>query len=119
MKNFCLVIGNISIKKEFTFLILFCFFLKTGLGQVNIVADGLNNSSSVFTSIVGGTYYTGNSASGDRPASSPFASEGTHGFGFSGPGNAVLTSGNISTLGYTGVQLTLKVAAFSINSNGN
>ncbi|MFD0779608.1 hypothetical protein ACFQZF_15160 [Flavobacterium myungsuense] len=43
--------------------------------QVVIVSDGLNNSSSLFN-LVGGTYYSGNSATGDSPASSPFFRKG-------------------------------------------
>ena len=46
-------------------------------GQTTIVSDGLNNSASLFT-LPNGAYYTGNSASGDRPATSPFAIEGSH-----------------------------------------
>ena len=47
-----------------------------------IASDGLNNATTLLTPS-GGPYYTGNSAAGDAPASSPFASEGTHSRGIS------------------------------------
>ena len=87
-------------------------------GQVTIVADGLNNSSNLFTPS-GGAYYSGNSASGDRPASSPFAIEGSHSYGISN-GTASLTSlSDISTIGFSNVALSFRLASFSINSSGN
>lgn len=85
--------------------------------SAQIVSDGLNNSSSLFT-VSGGGYFTGNSATGDRPASSPFAIEGTHGYGINS-GTATLTSSDISTLGYTGIALSFRLASFSISSTGN
>jgi hypothetical protein len=86
-------------------------------GQTTIASDGLNNSTTLFT-LSNGAYYTGNSASGDRPASSAFAIEGTHSRGISN-GTATLTSNDISTTGYTSISLTFRVAAFSISSTGN
>ncbi|NHM06600.1 choice-of-anchor D domain-containing protein [Flavobacterium sp. CYK-4] len=85
--------------------------------QVTIVSDGLNNSSSLFV-VAGGAYYTGNSAAGDRPATSPFAAEGTHGWGLSN-GGASLLSSNINTTGYSIVTATFRLASFSIGSTGN
>ena len=92
-------------------------------GQTIIVSDGLNNSSTLFT-LIGGAYYTGNSIAGDRPATSPFAFEGTHSFGLNATStvtaNASLTStANINTTGYTGISLSFKLAAFSIGSTTN
>jgi hypothetical protein len=87
-------------------------------GQVTIVADGLNNASSLF-SLSGGVYYTGNSVAGDRPATSPFASEGSHSRGISN-GTATLTSNaNINTSAYSAVSMSLSLASFSIGSTGN
>ncbi len=85
--------------------------------QTNIVSEGLNNSSTLLT-VAGGAYYTGTSGSGDRVASSPFASEGTHGYGVSN-GSATLTSTNINASTYSSVSATFKLAAFSIASTGN
>ncbi|WP_417237493.1 choice-of-anchor D domain-containing protein [Bizionia paragorgiae] len=89
----------------------------SGFGQVTIASDGLNNSTTLFT-LTGGNYYTGNSNTGDRPATSPFASEGTHSFGVSN-GNAILLSNSINTSAYTNIELNLKLASFSVNSSGN
>ncbi|MBK9329489.1 MAG: autotransporter-associated beta strand repeat-containing protein [Sphingobacteriales bacterium] len=105
-------------KKNYSFLapVLLLFFAENSLAAT-ITSDGLNNSSSLFT-LSNGAYYTGNSASGDRPASSPFASEGSHSRGVSSA-TATLTSSDISTSGYTGIQLTFRLASFSIGSTGN
>jgi len=102
-------------KIKLLFVIL--FFSLVGRGQVTIVSDGLNNSSSLFT-LSGGAYYTGNSAAGDRPASSPFAIEGTHGYGLTS-GIATLTSSSFSTCGHSSVTMSLRLAAFSIGSTTN
>jgi hypothetical protein len=88
-----------------------------GWGQTSIVSDGLNNSTTLFT-LSGGTFYTGNSVTGDRPATSPFAVEGTYSYGVTN-GTATLTSNNINTTGYTSIILTVRDAAFSIGSTGN
>jgi hypothetical protein len=106
-------------KKIFTFLFLTIVFFM-GAGQASwgqIVSDGLNNSTTLFT-LSNGTYYTGNSATGDRVASSPFAVEGTHARGISN-GTATLTSSDINTSTYTGVSMSFRLAAFSIASTGN
>lgn len=100
------------------YLMFLCSCLSFGLqGQVTIVSEGLNNSSSLFT-VSGGSYYSGNSAAADGPASSPFNIEGSHSYGRSN-GTATLTSSDINTSGYSGNALTFKLASFSINSTGN
>src|SRR5258705_9412617 len=99
------------------FLFAFLGFVQKGWGQTTIASDGLNGSSSLFA-LSGGTFYNGNSASGDRPATSPFASEGTDSYGISN-GTATLTSNNINTSSYTGIQMTCRVASFSIGSTAN
>jgi hypothetical protein len=104
------------IRLSITFLFLL-FFGRSVSGQTTIASEGLNNSSSLFT-VSGGLYYTGNSASGDRPATSPFAIEGTHSYGITS-GTATLTSGNINTSGFSGVSLSFRLASFSISSTGN
>lgn len=87
------------------------------VGQTTIASDGLNNTSALF-SLSGGAYYTGNSATGDRPASSPFAVEGTHSRGVSN-GTATLISSDINTSSYTNIVLTFRLASFSISSTAN
>lgn len=71
----------------------------------------------MFT-LTSGSYYTGNSASGDRPATSPFASEGTHSRGINN-GSATLLSNDINTSAYTSITMSFKLASFSIGSSGN
>ncbi|MEQ3662026.1 MAG: choice-of-anchor D domain-containing protein, partial [Flavobacterium sp.] len=98
-------------------LLLTFLFTTFSWGQVIITSDGLNNSTTLFT-LSGGAYYTGNSAAGDRPATSPFASEGTHSRGVSNS-TATLTSSDINSTGYTSITATFKLASFSIGSTGN
>nr|WP_294935038.1 choice-of-anchor D domain-containing protein [uncultured Flavobacterium sp.] len=99
-------------------LLFFLFSATLSWGQVTIVSDGLNNSATLFTTS-GGVFYTGNSVAGDRPATSPFAVEGTHSFGISN-GTATLTSNaNVDVSSYTGISMTLRLASFSIGSTGN
>lgn len=98
-------------------LLLTLLFSAFSWGQVTIASDGLNNSTTLFT-LTGGAYYTGNSAAGDRPATSPFAFEGTHSRGVSNS-TAVLTSSDINTIGYSSITTTFKLASFSIGSTGN
>jgi gliding motility-associated-like protein len=98
-------------------LFIFLLFSVSLQGQTTITSDGLNSSSSVFV-VSGGLYYTGNSGGGDRPANSPFASEGTHSYGVTN-GTATLTSGDINTSDYLNISMTIKLAAFSINNTNN
>ena len=100
--------------KLFLITLLFSTF---SWGQVTIASDGLNNSTALFT-LTNGAYYTGNSATGDRPATSQFASEGTHSRGVSNT-TATLLSSDINTAGYTSVTMSFKLASFSIGSTGN
>ncbi len=113
-------------KVVFNRVSVFCFVLAVFLiimvsnivnGQVTIVSDGLNNSTTLFT-LSGGAYYTGNSAAGDRPATSPFASEGTHSRGVSNS-TATLTSSDINTISYSSIFMTFRLASWSISSTGN
>lgn len=104
------------------FTLLFFFSINNMFSQTTIVSDGLNNSTTLFT-LSGGAYYTGNSATGDRVASSPFAVEGTHSYGLNAPSSttttATMTTSNINTSAYTGISATFRLAAFSIGSTGN
>ena len=86
-------------------------------GQVTIVSDGLNGSTSLFT-LSGGAYYTGNSAGTDRVANSSFTSEGTNSRGIIN-GTATLTSNSINTAAYSGISMSFRLAAFSIGAANN
>lgn len=96
-------------------LVGFIAVAQTGWGQG--FTEGLNESVTNVT-VSGGAYFTGNSASGDRPASSPFASEGTHARGVSNS-TATITSNAINTTGGTGISFSFRLASFSIASTGN
>lgn len=85
--------------------------------QTTIVSDGFNGSSTLMTTS-NGSFFSGNSATTDRPASSPFYSEGSGSFGVSNT-TATLVSAPINTSNYCTNSITLRVAAFSINSNSN
>jgi len=100
-------------------LVLFLFSAYFIFAQTTetIATEGFNNSVTLF-SIVNGAYYSGNSASGDRPANSPFAVEGTYSIGITN-GTLTLTSNAINTSGYTNISLTFRLAAFSIGSTSN
>lgn len=117
-KNHTSIRSRLNILK---FLSAFALVMLLGVGnvwgQTTIASDGLNNATTLFT-LSGGAYYTGNSASGDRPATSAFASQGTHSRGVIS-GTATLTSSDINTTGYSSIQMTVRVAAFSIGSTGN
>jgi len=98
--------------KSYIFIItLLCSFFTWG--QVTIVSDGLNNSSSLF-STSGGAYYSGSLGVTDAPAFSPYYSEGTHAYGKTN-GTATLTSStDINTVGYASVTMSLRLASFSL-----
>lgn len=78
--------------------------------------EGFNNSMTLFAGSP--SYYTGNSASGDRPASTAFAQEGTHAAGVSN-NTRVLTSNIIDASSYSGVSMSFRLASWSIGSTGN
>lgn len=82
-----------------------------------IVSENFENSVTLFTNS-GGIFYTGNSASGDRPASSPFAQLNVYGIGVTN-GTATLTTSDINTSTCSDVQLSFKLSAFSMGSTGN
>ncbi len=97
-------------------LILFLFSFSKSWGQT-IVADDFENTTTLFSN-TGVSYYSGNSAAGDRPASVSFAQSGTYGAGVTS-GTAVFTSSLINTSSCTNPQLSLRLASFSIGSTGN
>jgi len=105
----------------FSFLIVFLLaFSQKIAAQTPIVSDGFNGSTALFTR-TGGAFFTGNSsATNDVPANSPFFSEGTGSVGVSNNGTLVLTAtNNINTIGFSNIQLTFRLAAFSINSSSD
>ena len=102
------------------------FFLSENIqSQTTIVSDGFENGTTHFTISTTGTtagFYSGNSGTGDAPASSPLAVEGNYSFGVvnstaNGNVTSVLTSaGNINTVGYSDITLSLRAAAFGVNA---
>jgi len=66
----------------------------------------------------GGGTVSGNSASGDRPASSPFHVSGSQAYSIAN-GTATVTFDAIDTSGYSDVELSMRLASFSISSTGN
>ena len=86
--------------------------------NATIASEGFENATPLFTTRSGGAFYSGNSGSGDLPATSPFAIAGTYSYGISS-GTAILTSSDINTSSYTSNQLSFRLASFSVNSAGN
>lgn len=102
---------------KFLILLFVCSFSQ-GQGQT-IVSDDFENVVTLFTSSGSPLYFSGNSAAGSGPGSSPLAQSGTYSIGKSGGAVAVLTSSLINTSSCTTPQLTFKLASFSIGSTGN
>ena len=92
---------------KFKLLIIGLFCSVMSWGQVTILSDGLNNTTTIF-SLTNGAYYTGNSVAGDRPATSPFASEGTHSRGVINA-SATLLSNDINSTSYTSITMSFKL----------
>ena len=103
--------------KKLLVVVALIFVNVCSYGQVTIASDGLNGSTSLFT-LTNGAYYSGNSAAADRPAASPFFSEGTEARGINN-GTATLLSNDINSSAYSAIFLTFKLASFSIGSTGN
>lgn len=84
-----------------------------------IANEPFENTLSIFSETSGtGAYYNGSSGSGDRPATSPFSSVGTYGYGITN-GSVIITSNDINTSLYTTAQMSFRLAAFSYTSTGN
>jgi hypothetical protein len=103
-----------------SFVVLCAIFSATqSLAQVTIASEAFENTLTLFSVTTGSaTYYSGNSASGDRPASSAFASAGTYALGKQNAKLAI-TSSAVNTIGYTGISASFRAAAWSIGSTGN
>jgi len=87
--------------------------------KAQIASDGFENTLTVFTVTTGtATYYSGNSAAADGPATSPFAVTGTYSLGKSAA-TLGITSSSIATTGYTSINMTLRLASFSIGGTTN
>ena len=100
---------------QFSLLLIFTWISKSS-AQTTIASDGFE-SSSVFT-ITNGNYYCNNSAAGDRPATSPFHTGGTCGYGCNNE-TVTLISPSYNTTCYSSVSVSLRVAAFSYGSTSN
>ena len=87
-------------------------------GQVTIVSDGLNSSTTLFT-LSSGAYYNSSSSSSDRPASRPFYVEGSASRGIINGSATLTSSADINTNGYTNILLSFRLAAFAITSTTN
>lgn len=98
----------------FLLLLAINFYVKS---QTSIASETFENTAPLFT-VSGGAYYSGNSGTGDRVASSPFAIQGTYAFGVTNT-TATLTSSAINSSGYTNISMTLRLASFSMNSSSN
>lgn len=106
---------------RFTTLLLLglLFFSHESKAQTTYSAEGFNSSLSLFSVTNGASAYrTGNSGTGDRPASSPYAYEGTHGFACVND-NITLQSTVINTQGICGASFSFDLAAFSLGSTSN
>lgn len=100
-----------------SFMVFVLVFNESGNAQ--IAADGFNGSTTLFTRS-GGAFFSGTSTTNDRPASSPFFSEGSGSVGVTGGGTITLTTTNsVNTSGFSGIQLSFRLAAFGINSTSN
>src|SRR4051812_6979093 len=107
------------LRRQIFLLLIFFFASFFAKGQTTITTDDFENALTVFSQTTGtGTFYSGNSNPADKPATSPFAASNTYGYGISN-GTVAITSSNINTFGYTSLQLSLKVAAFSIATSSN
>ncbi len=91
----------------------------SSLATSTIVADGFNNAFAIFTPTGTGAFYNTNSAATDGAASSPFFVEGTHSAGITNGTRTLTSTSDINTTGYSNVKLSLRLAAFSLNSQGN
>lgn len=93
----------------------FSSFTTTG----TVANEGFENLLTLFTETTGsGSFSSGNSTSSDAPSTSPFASAGTYAYGKAN-GSVTITSSNINTSSASGVQLSFRLASFSIGSLAN
>ncbi len=106
--------------KEISVFVFFLFFMCAGVrGQTIIASEGFNNSNTLFTlaNTTGTTSYrTGNTPiTNAAPLNVPYTAEGTHAYGVQA-GTASLTSSDINTQNYTGIQMTFRLQAISLNA---
>gem|GEM_PF-454880 len=100
-------------------LIHVCVCATKVFSQTTISSDGFENALSSFTVTTGtATYYSGNSAAADAPASSPFKAVGTYALGVTN-GTLTITSSAVNTSLYNNLQLSVRLAAFSIGATTN
>ncbi|MEL1243787.1 T9SS sorting signal type C domain-containing protein [Flavobacterium sp. DGU11] len=102
---------------HFTKVLLFAAMLVGLNSWGQIASDGLNGSGTLLT-VAGGAFYNTSTTTSDRPSSVAQYSEGTAAYGVSNA-TATLTSGNINTSAYAGIEMSFRLAAFSIGSTTN
>ena len=107
------------LKRYTIFLLLFTALAFDGFGQVTIAMQDFDATNTLTFTSTGGSAYTGSSLSTERPASSTFFNSSSTARGISN-GTASLTFSNTTGLGsYTAKYFELRLASFSVNSNGN
>ena len=103
-----------------TLLIMICISSVT-FAQTNIALDDFETTASSPNfnfSFSGGGYQTGSTASGDRPASTPYYQAGTRARQVSNA-TATLTSAAINTTGNNFITFRIRVMAMSLSSTSN
>ncbi|MDD2229133.1 MAG: T9SS type A sorting domain-containing protein [Candidatus Cloacimonetes bacterium] len=94
-------------------LLLLLLFRTAYADRVVIVSEDFETACPLFTK-TGGSFYSGNSSSSARPASYPLYANGNSAVGISG-GTLYLLSSAIDTRAFTDIELTFRVAAFSMS----
>jgi hypothetical protein len=100
------------------FCLLFTLVHKNGNSQVIIASDDFENTLTLFTSSGPLSFFSGVSASGDRPAASPFSFSNNYAYG--GLNDTLsLISNSIDVSTYSSTTISLKLAAFSLSDASN
>jgi hypothetical protein len=106
-------------------LLLFCFLIVPLLSnsQVTIALQDFEVSPatptlSYTTSGTGGSLQTGTTGTGDRPASANKFFDGARGYGTAN-GSTFIVFGPINVTNYVGVNFSVRLASYSVGSNGN
>lgn len=85
----------------------------------SVASEGFENTLSLFSLTSGTvTYHQGNSGASDAPANSPLANAGTYSLGKNN-GSATITSNAINTSSYSNVNMTFRLASFSLTNAAN
>src|SRR5918911_881467 len=101
-------------KKIIFLLLCLCSFFSAAFSQTTLQSESFENSISSFTVTTGSaSYRNGNSAATDAPANSPLYTLGSYGFDATNT-TVAITSNAVNTSSYTKVQLSFRLAAFSV-----